>query len=152
MLACIPTKGDQGLAAEVHEHFGSAPYFTLFNTDTGEVKVLGNNNAHHAHGTCHPMNQLGHHKIDCLVCSGIGRRAIEALSVEGIQVLQCPTGTVQMVADKLKSNELQPIDPAKACRGHGQHQHAGTGSPFGHQCGGHGHGHGGGHGKGGCNN
>ena len=32
-----------------------------------------NGNAHHDHETCHPMNRLAKHKIDCVICGGMGR-------------------------------------------------------------------------------
>jgi predicted Fe-Mo cluster-binding NifX family protein len=120
MLACIPTKGDGGLNDTVNEHFGSAPYFTLLNTATDEVTILSNRNAHHDHGTCHPMNQLAHYKIDCVVCTGMGRRAIEALNAEGIQTFHSATARVSDIAEKLRTNSLTAMDPMSACRGHGQ--------------------------------
>jgi len=120
MLACIPAKGDAGLDDSVHDHFGSAPYFTLYDTDTGEVKVVANRNAHHDHGTCHPMNQLVRFRIDCVVCAGMGRRAIEALGSEGIKVYQGEAETIGDLIEDLKAGKLAEIDPAKACRGHGQ--------------------------------
>jgi predicted Fe-Mo cluster-binding NifX family protein len=45
MLACIPTNGSAGLEDTVFDHFGSAPFFTLFDSETGEVTVLENRNA-----------------------------------------------------------------------------------------------------------
>lgn len=121
MLACIPTKGDGGLEDTVHEHFGSAPYFTLLDTETDKVTVISNRNAHHDHGTCHPMNQLAHLKIDCVVCTGMGRRAIEALNAEGVRVFHSPSEKVSEIAGRLRSNSLTVMDPLKACRGQGQH-------------------------------
>ena len=120
MLACIPTRGDRGVDDVVHDHFGSAPFFTLYNSETGQTEVLDNRNAHHSHGTCHPMTQLARYKIDCVVCAGMGRRAIEALSMEGIRVYQALSGPVGEVIEALKEDRLSLIDPAKACRGHGQ--------------------------------
>lgn len=153
MLACIPTQGDAGRADRVHDHFGSAPFFTLYNSETEELSVLPNNNAHHAHGTCHPMNQLQHRHIDCVICGGMGRRAIEALNAEGITIYQSTAQTVGEIIDKIKANELTPIDPSKACRGHGQPQNLsgavergqGRGSGFGQMHGGGGCGCGGKH-------
>lgn len=121
MLACIPTRGNGGLEDTVHEHFGSAPYFTLLNTESNEVTIVENRNAHHDHGTCHPMNQLAHHKIDCVVFTGMGRRAIEALNAEGIRTLQSPSTRVVDIVEALRSNSLSEMDPLKACRGRGQH-------------------------------
>jgi predicted Fe-Mo cluster-binding NifX family protein len=121
MLACIPTQGNAGIEDRVNEHFGSAPYFTLYDSSTEEIKIVENRNAHHSHGTCHPMNQLTRYHIDCVVCTGMGRRAIEALTSEGVRVYQAPTDKVDDVVEKIKTNDLVLIDPASACRGQGQH-------------------------------
>ncbi len=120
MLACIPTNGDAGLKDTVSEHFGSAAFFTLYNTDTEELTIVSNRNAHHDHGTCHPMNHLAKYKIDCVVCGGMGRRAVEALNSEGIKIYQSGPGAVEELIGLIKAGTLQEIDPAKACRGHGQ--------------------------------
>jgi predicted Fe-Mo cluster-binding NifX family protein len=142
MLACIPTNGNAGLEDTVSDHFGSAGYFTLYNSETDELEVVENRNAHHDHGTCHPMNQLVKYRIDVVVCSGMGRRAIEALSTEGVKVYQSDSKIVRDVIEKIKANDLTEIDPAKACRGHGQQ--AGTSFVVSE-------GRGSGHGQGGCN-
>jgi len=120
MLACIPTRGNAGIADRVNEHFGSAPYFTLYDSSTEEIKIVENRNAHHSHGTCHPMNQLTRYHIDCVVCTGMGRRAIEALTSEGVRVYQARSDKVGDVIAKVKTGDLVLIDPARACRGQGQ--------------------------------
>lgn len=119
-MACIPTSGTAELEDAVYDHFGSAPYFTLYSSETEELTILENRNAHHDHGTCHPMNQLARHKIDCVICSGMGRRAIEALSTKGIKVYQCKSYGVREVIDRVKDGDLEEIDPRTACRGLGQ--------------------------------
>jgi predicted Fe-Mo cluster-binding NifX family protein len=154
MLACIPTNDGEGLDATVCEHFGSAPFFTLYDTETGEVNVISNRNAHHSHGTCHPMNQLARYKIDCVVCGGMGRRAVEALNAEGVKIYQSEEDSVRATIEKIKANKLAEIDPALACRGHGQHvdmipRQPGRGSGFGPGLG-QGGGRGGGFGRGGA--
>ncbi len=120
MMACIPTRGDAGRDDVVFEHFGSAPFFTLYNSETDEIEVLPNRNAHHSHGTCHPVNQLARHKIDSIICAGMGRRAIEALNAEGIRICHAKGETVGRIIDQIKAGELTDMDPATACRGHGQ--------------------------------
>lgn len=121
MLACIPTRGNTGLDDTVFDHFGSAPFFTLYDTDTSEVTILENRNAHHSHGTCHPMNQLASRHVECVICTGMGRRAIEALNAEGIRIYQSGGETVREAVEKFTSGQLTEMDPARACRGHGQH-------------------------------
>ncbi len=120
MLLCIPTNGDAGLEDTVCDHFGSASFFTMYNSETEEVSVIKNRNAHHSHGTCHPMNQLASYKIDGVVCGGMGRRAIEALNSEGVKIYQADSRQVRQVIDQIKSGTLVEMDPSKACRGHGQ--------------------------------
>jgi len=127
MLICLPTKGNAGLDDIVNEHFGSAPYFTLVDTETGEVKILSNVNEHHSHGTCHPMAQLANHKIDRVVCGGMGRRAIQMLNHSGIAVFRSSRASVREIIEQVKNGELVEMDPATACAGHGIH-HAGHGS------------------------
>jgi len=120
MLVCIPTNGNAGREDTVSDHFGSAAYFTLYDSASNELKTVENRNAHHSHGTCHPMNQLMKYHIDCVVCSGMGRRAIEALSTEGIKVYQSGAETVGQIIEEINAGNMTEIDPAKACRGHGQ--------------------------------
>ncbi len=148
MLTCIPTKGQDGLEDTISDHFGSTKYFTLVDTESGDVTILENRNEHHAHGTCHPMAQLSRHKIDCVACLGMGRRAIEALNSEGIRTLQAPSPHVKDVVSSIKDGRIADMDASQACRGHGQKQggcaHTGT-SPDGPP---HGQGRGGGHQRG----
>ena len=47
MRICIPTETDMGQEAKVYGHFGSAPYFTIYDTEEMTLE-----NACHQHG-CH---------------------------------------------------------------------------------------------------
>lgn len=127
MLACIPTKSNTGVEDTVNDHFGSSPFFTLFDSEKEEYTFVENKNSHHEHGTCHPMTQLAKHHIDCIICSGIGRRAIEALGTEGIKVYFSESKKVNDIIESVKAGTLKEIDPAKACHGHGQKAGAGAG-------------------------
>jgi predicted Fe-Mo cluster-binding NifX family protein len=122
MLVCIPTNGNAGMNESLSDHFGSAAYFTLYDSDSGELQMVKNRNAGHAHGTCHPMTQLARYHIDSIICSGIGRRAIEMLKNDGVTVYQSDNKTVAEVVEEIKSGILKEVDPAKACMGHGQRQ------------------------------
>lgn len=122
MLVCVPTSNDAGLKGVIHEHFGSAPFFTLIDTDNQNIEIIQNRNSHHSHGTCHPMTQLSRYKIDAVVCSGMGRRAVEALNSEGIRTLIANGRTVKDAIDRINDGSAVDIDAARACHGHGQHQ------------------------------
>ncbi|PKK83592.1 MAG: diguanylate cyclase [candidate division Zixibacteria bacterium HGW-Zixibacteria-1] len=143
MLICIPTIGDTGKEDVVNEHFGSARYFTLYDSELDQIKVVENRNAHHDHGTCHPMNQLAKYKIDGIICSGIGRRAILTMQAEGIKVYHARDAQVAKVLENIKNGDLEEVDPSRACRGHGLQ----GGFVHGNQAG-CGHGGKGGHGQG----
>lgn len=121
MLACIPTEGNAGRDDVVYGHFGSAPYFTLYNSDTDEIQVIENRNAEHEHGSCHPMKNLAKFKIDAVICAGMGMRAIYALNSEGIKIYSSESKPVSEVLEKIKAGLLVEMDPSRACPGHGQH-------------------------------
>ena len=126
MKICIPTKDDRGPAAEPFRHFGSAPFFTIVDTETGEFEVVANSNPHHRHGTYHPMSQLRDHGLDAIVCRGLGRRALASLESEGVDVMIGPEGTVADIVVAIQEGTLQPLPAAEACRGHGRghgHEH-----------------------------
>jgi predicted Fe-Mo cluster-binding NifX family protein len=121
MKLCIPTKMDDGKTANVHEHFGSAPYFAIYDTDSATVEILDNGNLHHSHGTCQPMSALGGRKIDAVVCGGMGARAVQKLNEGGIKVYRAIPGTVMDIASQFLKGGLKEITVENACAQHGCH-------------------------------
>ena len=71
MLVCIPSKGNNGLEDTLNDHFGSAPYFTIIETDSDRIEVVENRNSKHSHGTCHPLTQLKKYHLDSLLMKAI---------------------------------------------------------------------------------
>lgn len=127
MRICIPTRDDGGEAAVIHDHFGSAPFFTLVDTDGGDVTVVANTNSHHAHGTCHPLSQLAGHTLDAIVVRGIGRRALESLQAAGMKAYRPDGATVADTLPALLKGALAEIDVVHACGGHGHGSREGHG-------------------------
>jgi len=121
MKLCIPTKTDDGKAAKVHEHFGSAPYFVIYDTETDTAEVINNINQHHSHGMCQPLSSLGGKKIDAVVCSGMGARAVQKLNEGGIRAFRAIPGTVENIASQFLKGSLKEITAADACTQHGCH-------------------------------
>ncbi|MBD3160689.1 MAG: diguanylate cyclase [Candidatus Eisenbacteria bacterium] len=119
MRIAIPTDDDQGLESRICAHFGSAPYFTLVDTETGDVRVIANRNAHHAHGTCRPMRQLRPERIDALACRGMGRRAQATLADERIDVYLTRDRLVSEIIASVKAGNAVRMTAADACCGHG---------------------------------
>ncbi len=121
MRICVPTGTDQGIEAEVFGHFGSAPYFSLLDTDTAEVEVLSNSNDHREHGQCSPMRQLTGVAFDAVVVRGMGRNAVARFAAANIPVMVTACTTLQDVLDEARAGNLQQLDPNQACQGHGGH-------------------------------
>jgi predicted DNA-binding protein (UPF0251 family)/predicted Fe-Mo cluster-binding NifX family protein len=121
MRLCIPTTTNDGKTAAVHGHFGSAPFFTIYDTATGDAEVVENANQHHSHGTCHPMSALAGRKIDAVVCAGMGARAVGKLNEGGIKVYTAASGTVADVAGQFLKGGLEEITAENACAQHHCH-------------------------------
>jgi predicted Fe-Mo cluster-binding NifX family protein len=116
---CIPTENGSGIEARLCDHFGSAPYFIIVEPETGSYEVVSNNNEHHAHGQCMPMQQLSGLDLDSVVCRGMGRNALARFASGGITVFTTRSQTVSEVIEEARNGLLQPLDPSGACAGHG---------------------------------
>ena len=121
MRICIPTENREGLNAKVHGHFGSAPYFTICDTEKNDVKIVNNTNAHHSHGVCHPIGVLGTLSIDAVVCQGMGMGAVQKLNEANVKVYRAAGETVGEIIKKYKADELEKIIIENACTQHGCH-------------------------------
>ena len=121
MKICIPTETDQGLEAAVMAHFGSAPYFTIYDTDTRCFEHIGNRNLHHMHGGCQPLLALNGKAVDVVICGGMGARAVQKLGAGGIQAYKVKGATVKEALANYLAGQLNPITPLNACQDHDCH-------------------------------
>jgi predicted Fe-Mo cluster-binding NifX family protein len=121
MRICIPTATAEGIKATAYEHFGSAPYFTIYDTAAKTAEVVGNGDQHHAHGMCHPLAMLEGRRIEAVVVAGIGARALQRLNEGGIRVYRTIPGTVEEISGKLETGELEEMTLENSCAGHGCH-------------------------------
>ena len=121
MRICIPTETNEGRSAVVYGHFGSAPYFTIVDTEKDSVEIIDNANQHHVHSMCQPMNALMGKKIDVVVTGGMGARAVQKLNEGGIKAYQVIPGTVSDIISQFTKGELEEITLQNACAQHGCH-------------------------------
>jgi predicted Fe-Mo cluster-binding NifX family protein len=133
MRICVPTETDQGLAAPVCGHFGSAPYFTLVDTESGETEVVPNRGHQHGHGNCAPLRELAGQPFDAVVCGGMGRRAAAALAEQGLGLYIAPPGTVDDLLAAFRADQLQEAQPSQLCGGHGHGAGGGCGQTRRHR-------------------
>ncbi|MBU2035516.1 MAG: NifB/NifX family molybdenum-iron cluster-binding protein [Candidatus Omnitrophica bacterium] len=121
MKIYIPTETKDGLKAKAYGHFGSAPFFTIYETEKETFESVDNTNSHHSHGMCHPIGVLGAYSIDAVVCQGMGARAVQNLNQSNIKVFRAAGETVADIIKKFKSGELEEITVGNACTQHGCH-------------------------------
>jgi predicted Fe-Mo cluster-binding NifX family protein len=118
MKICIPTLDDRGMEGMPSDHFGSAPYFTFVDTDTGEVESQRNGGAHHVHGACRPLDFLGPRTVDAVLCRGLGKRAFSRLQSGGVTVYVTLEKDVGATMAAFKEGRLRKLTSEEACHGH----------------------------------
>jgi len=119
MKICFPVEIDNGAESRVFGHFGSAPMFVIYDTETSECESLDNGNLGHQHGQCSPVAALQGKSVDAIVVGGIGAGAINKLNAMGIQVYRGYDATVQHNVELLKQNSLPVMTLQSACNQHG---------------------------------
>jgi predicted Fe-Mo cluster-binding NifX family protein len=131
MKLCIPTEDSAGLDARVCEHFGSAPFFTVVDTDSENVELLNNRNLAHQHGACNPVSSIESQAIDAVVCGGLGKRALARLQQSGFEVYLSDAATVRDVVADQRGGKLREATIEEACGGHA-HGHGQGQGPIGY--------------------
>jgi len=121
MKICMPTETDQGLEAAVMAHFGSAPFFTIYDTDTKGFEHIGNRNLHHLHGGCQPLLALNGKAVEVVICGGMGARAVQKLGAGGVKAYKVKGATVKAALTNYFEGQLDPITPLNACQDHDCH-------------------------------
>ena len=121
MKICIPTETNKGKEAIVYGHFGSAPFFTLYDTANGAVEIIANANEHHAHGMCQPMAALNGKGVNAVVTGGAGARAVQKLNEGGIKVYRAVKGTVADIGTRFAEGKLEEFSVENACAQHDCH-------------------------------
>lgn len=129
MQICFPVNKNDGLNSRIFGHFGSAPQFVVFDTQTREIKEMLNRDRDHAHGACKPLEALGGRAFDAIVVSGIGSGALSGLTRAGLKVYMAQGATILENVDKFESGELNEYDYYNVCSEHRHgHGHHGCGS------------------------
>lgn len=119
MKLCFPVESDKGLDSEVFGHFGSAPFFVVFDTETKSIETINNRDLGHGHGMCSPLKALAGKTVDVIVVGGIGAGAVIQLKGIGIKVYKASKGTVRNNIGLFDSNTMSEITAEHACGGHG---------------------------------
>ncbi|MCF8305118.1 MAG: NifB/NifX family molybdenum-iron cluster-binding protein [Ignavibacteriales bacterium] len=128
MKIAIPVLNPDGFDSKVNGHFGSSPYFALFDSGNESLTFIPNENNHHEHGKCTPVGSLIDHDVEAVITRGMGMRAISNLQNIGIKVFYSTSGATlnEMVTD-IKAGNFVEMRAEDACShhggGHGDHNH-----------------------------
>jgi predicted Fe-Mo cluster-binding NifX family protein len=114
MRLCVPTEGEEGLAARLSDQFGRAPAFTVVDTMSPAVETFLNPERRRDHGRCAVATYLADRNVEAVASREIGRNSLESLSALGIAVYKTAGLTVREVLDEARSSRLERVDgPAR---------------------------------------
>ncbi len=112
MKLLIPVLENKSFDSKISEHFGYAPFFALFDTETKELKIV-ENVIDHANSSLTPVDQIMSHDFDILYVLGIGGRAINLFKEKGVKV---KTGKFKVVKEVI--DNLEGLEELKESCGH----------------------------------
>lgn len=118
MKVGFPVERDEGMESKVYGHFGSAPAFVVVDTEKNEVRTIQNQDLHHVHGACNPIQALNGQMLDSLVVGGIGSGALMKLNALGIKVYEAGAQKVNENLKLFKKNGLQELTMDHSCKAH----------------------------------
>ena len=114
MKYAIPSNGNRGIEDELNVHFGRAPFFTIWDEDTGNIEVIANESDHFG-GVGLPAEFLKNH-CNGIICGGIGSRAISLCEQLGLRVIVGAGGSVKQVISDFKEGKLREATPGDGCK------------------------------------
>ncbi|GAB4490187.1 MAG: NifB/NifX family molybdenum-iron cluster-binding protein [Thermodesulfovibrionales bacterium] len=120
MKVCFPVQADAALESRIYNHFGSAPFFVVVDTETSETTTVRNQDQHHAHGACNPVRALGEQEVDAVIVGGIGGGALNRLNQLGVRVYQAGEGGIREQLALLQAGGLAEYTLRNCCGGHGR--------------------------------
>ncbi len=121
MKLCVPVEKNEGLKSKIYDHFGSAPFFAIYDDDSGKLEFVDNSNKDHVHGMCNPIQSISGKNVDCVFVRGIGGGAIRKLKAAKIKIYKCDVNTIEELINYLKSGKLSEIAVEDSCKDHGCH-------------------------------
>ena len=108
----VPVMDEQGLNAQLSQHFGRAPYFSV--VDLGDDNQVVNqhtvaNESEHFGGVGHPPDRILQLKPDALITYGMGPRALTIFQAAQVAVLRTTAFTVGDVVMQYNDDVLEEL-------------------------------------------
>jgi len=120
----IPTENKSGLEANLAQHFGRAPYYTIVDLDENNQIVSVRtevNKGEHVGGSGHPHEHLLALSPNIFVVHGMGPGCLSSLQDAGITVLKATGTTVKEITEQFKEGKLSAL--TSACEHAAHHEH-----------------------------
>ncbi|MDD5673670.1 MAG: NifB/NifX family molybdenum-iron cluster-binding protein [Chitinivibrionales bacterium] len=102
-------------------HFGSAPFFALYDTEKKNVAFVDNGVAEHEHGQCMPVDAIRKTGAEAVLCRGMGLRAANLLQEAGITPFMVEATTISEAIVHYEAKNVSVLDAGKACQHHDCH-------------------------------
>ena len=119
MKIAFPTQQNFGLKSPLFNHFGSAVFFIVADTESDSFETVINPDRDHVHGQCQPLKALNGKPVDAIVVGGIGKVALQKLLAGNIKVYRGVEGSVSDNLSRIKSGKLIDFSMDLTCSGHG---------------------------------
>lgn len=118
MRIAISSEGAD-LTSRVDPRFGRAKYFIIYDTETKEMEVVGNEqNFQAAQGAgIQSAQNVARQNVQMVISGNLGPKAYMTLSAAGIKAALWANGTVSQAIALAESGELKPTDGANV-QGH----------------------------------
>jgi predicted Fe-Mo cluster-binding NifX family protein len=121
MKIVLPVENNDSVDSKVYGHFGSAPYFAIYDTVSQMVTIIDNTGKNHEHGSCMPVAELQGIDAGAVLCKGMGMRAANNLIAAGIKPFIVDANTVAEAITEYKSGNITELNAGNACQSHGCH-------------------------------
>lgn len=105
MKLCFPVESFSGMDSIISHHFGAAPYFIIYDTDTKTPSLIQMQDLQ-KDGDGNPSEQLAAMGVDIVITAGIGPGALHRLMDNGVHVMKAEAGTVSKDLLNYENNAL----------------------------------------------
>jgi predicted Fe-Mo cluster-binding NifX family protein len=123
----VPTGTQQGLDAQLAEHFGRAPYYAVVELDdNGEITNVKTvpNVGEHAGGAGYSHDNILTQKPTAIIVYGMGPRGLISFQNAGVAVLKANAATVGEVVAAFKDDKLAELtEGCEHAHHHAEHEH-----------------------------
>ncbi len=122
MKIIVPLDEQAGQNSRMSEHFGSAPFFAVADSENSSFEIIPNTSMHHDHGQCTPAHFFSELGINVLLCNGIGAGAANKLQMMGIDIyMAAMSPTLETALTRFSQGALAKVTEEKTCHGHNCH-------------------------------